>query len=100
VHTTTKRTSTVSAKPAKIDVRLLAEPASQGAFAAKYFLFVEAKHIDNANVLLPVIVNRNMAIDSPLHLVSKFFTVGRCAWEEGSNNNLHSLTDLWYASAH
>ena len=52
-----------------------AEPASQGAFASKYCFFIDAKHIDNANVLLPEIANRNRAGDSPSHLVSTFFTV-------------------------
>lgn len=53
----------------------IAEPASQGAFASRYFIFIEAKHIDNAYVLLPEIANRNRAGDSPSHFVSKFFTV-------------------------
>ena len=53
----------------------MAEPASQGPFASKYFVFIDAKQIDNANVLLPEIVNKNSAGDNPSHLVSTFFTV-------------------------
>jgi len=62
------------------DKKKKAEPASQGAFAIKYSLFIEAKHIDNAYVLLPEIANRNRAGDSPSHLVSTFFTV-KCVHE-------------------
>jgi hypothetical protein len=55
--------------------KILAAPANQGAFASKYSIFVEAKHIDNMYVLLPRIENRNRAGDSPSHFVSTFFTV-------------------------
>lgn len=55
--------------------KMVAEPANQGAFANKYFIFIEAKHIDNAYVLLPDIANRNRAGDNPSHFVSTFFTV-------------------------
>ena len=54
--------------------KAVAEPANQGPFASKYFVFIEAKHIDNAYVPLPEIANRNRAGDSPLHFVLKFFT--------------------------
>ena len=54
---------------------MVAEPANQGAFANRYFIFIEAKQIDNAYVLLPEIVNTNRAGDSPSHFVSTFFTV-------------------------
>ena len=52
-----------------------AEPASHGAFANKYSIFVDITHIDNANVQFPDIANRNRAGDSPSHFVSTFFTV-------------------------
>jgi hypothetical protein len=59
----------------------VAEPANQGAFASKYFAFIEAKHIDNAYVPLPEIANKNRAGDSPSHFVSTFFTV-KCVDEQ------------------
>ena len=69
----TKRT-TVSVNTQN-DVTLIAEPANQGAFANRYFFFIEARHIENAYVQFPVTANRNRAGDRPSHLVSKFFTV-------------------------
>ena len=56
-------------------VKTVAKPANQGPFASKYFIFIEAKQIDNAYVLLPEIAKRNRAGDSPSHFVSTFFTV-------------------------
>ena len=76
-----------------------AEPASQGAFASKYCFFIEAKHIDNAYVLLPEIANRNRAGDSPSHFVWKFFTV-KGVHEQRVPIGLEPRTDLWYTSAH
>jgi len=76
-----------------------AEPASQGAFASKYCFFIEAKHIDNAYVLLPEIANRNRAGDSPSHLVSTFFTV-KDVNKQRVPIQPEPPTHLWYTSAH
>lgn len=76
-----------------------AEPASQGAFANKYSIFVDTTHIDNANVLFPDIANRNRAGDSPSHFVSTFLTV-KGVQEKRVSTKVRLLTDLWNASAH